>query len=98
MVSVAFGNTLPFLARSGWRYCAGHACRPSQARPRSDPGDHYPDGQLASELADALEVLQALAAVHDLGWEDIVPEAGRKRAERGGFDDRIFLEYVEQTG
>jgi predicted house-cleaning noncanonical NTP pyrophosphatase (MazG superfamily) len=56
-----------------------------------------PDGELASELADVLEVLQALAAVHDLGWEDIVSEASRKRAERGGFDDRIFLEHVDQA-
>ena len=44
-----------------------------------------------------LEVLQALAVAHDMGWEDIVSEAGRKRAERGGFDHRIFLEYVDQT-
>jgi predicted house-cleaning noncanonical NTP pyrophosphatase (MazG superfamily) len=56
-----------------------------------------PDGQLASELADVLEVLQALAAAHHMSWEDIVSEADRKRAERGGFDDRIFLEYVEQS-
>ena len=56
-----------------------------------------PDGQLASELADVLEVLQALAVAHDMGWEDIVSEAGRKRAERGGFDKRIFLEYVDQA-
>jgi predicted house-cleaning noncanonical NTP pyrophosphatase (MazG superfamily) len=56
-----------------------------------------PGGQLASELADVLEVLKALAAAHHLSWEEIVSEAGRKRAERGGFDNRIFLEYVEQT-
>jgi predicted house-cleaning noncanonical NTP pyrophosphatase (MazG superfamily) len=56
-----------------------------------------PDGELASELADVLEVLQALAAFHDISWEDVVSEADRKRAERGGFGNRIFLEYVEQT-
>jgi predicted house-cleaning noncanonical NTP pyrophosphatase (MazG superfamily) len=56
-----------------------------------------PDEQLASELADVLEVLQALAAAHDMSWEDIVFEASRKRAERGGFDNRIFLEYVDQA-
>jgi predicted house-cleaning noncanonical NTP pyrophosphatase (MazG superfamily) len=56
-----------------------------------------PDGQLASELADVLDVLQALAAVHDMGWEDVVSEASRKRAERGGFGHRIFLEYVDQA-
>jgi predicted house-cleaning noncanonical NTP pyrophosphatase (MazG superfamily) len=54
-----------------------------------------PVGELVSELADVLEVLQALAAAHDVGWEDIVSEASRKRAERGGFDHRIFLEHVE---
>ncbi len=56
-----------------------------------------PDGQLASELADVLEVLGALAAAYDMNWEDVVSEADRKRAERGGFGDRIFLEYVDQT-
>jgi len=56
-----------------------------------------PDGQLASELADVLEVLKALAAAHDMSWEDVVSEADRKRAERGGFDKRIFLEYVDQA-
>ena len=56
-----------------------------------------PDGQLASELADVLEVLKALAAAHDMSWEDVVSEASRKRAERGGFGHRIFLEYVDQA-
>ncbi len=56
-----------------------------------------PDGQLAAELADVLEVLKALAAAHGLSWEDVVSEADRKRAERGGFGGRIFLEYVDQA-
>jgi len=40
-----------------------------------------PDGQLASELADVLEVLKALAVAHGMSWEDVVSEADRKRAE-----------------
>jgi hypothetical protein len=32
-----------------------------------------------------------------MSWEDVVSEASRKRAERGGFDHRIFLEYVDQA-
>src|SRR5208282_3828797 len=56
-----------------------------------------PDGKLLPELADVLEVLQALARAHDVSWEDVVSEADRKRAERGGFDERILLEYVEQA-
>ena len=56
-----------------------------------------PDRQLASELADVLEILKTLAAAHDMSWEDVVSEADRKRAERGGFGKQIFLEYVDQA-
>ena len=55
------------------------------------------DDQLASELADVLEVLRALAMAHDVKWEDIELQAARKRAERGGFGRRIFLEHVDQA-
>jgi predicted house-cleaning noncanonical NTP pyrophosphatase (MazG superfamily) len=57
-----------------------------------------PGRQLRSELADVLEVLQALASVHGMSWADVAAEAARKRDERGGFDQRIFLEYVDQVG
>ena len=57
-----------------------------------------PDRQLRAELADVLEVLRALATAHGLNWEDVEAEAARKRDERGGFDQRIFLEYVDQIG
>jgi hypothetical protein len=33
-----------------------------------------------------------------MSWEDVEAEAARKRDERGGFDRRIFLEYVDQVG
>jgi predicted house-cleaning noncanonical NTP pyrophosphatase (MazG superfamily) len=54
-----------------------------------------PDRQLGSELADVLEVLRALAAAYGMSWEDVEADAARKRDERGGFDQRIFLEYVD---
>ncbi len=56
-----------------------------------------PDKQLRAELADVLEVLQALAAAHGMDWDDVVADAIRKRSERGGFDKRIFLEYVDRA-
>jgi len=59
--------------------------------------DAAPDEQLASELADVLEVLRALAMAHGMTWEDIELQASRKRAERGGFNRRIFLEHVDQV-
>jgi predicted house-cleaning noncanonical NTP pyrophosphatase (MazG superfamily) len=57
-----------------------------------------PAGQLAAELADVLEVLQALAAAHNLTWDDILVVAAGKRTERGAFRDRVFLEAVEYSG
>lgn len=53
---------------------------------------------LLSELADVLEVLQASVAALGMTWDDLLGLAAQKRAERGGFDRRIFLEYVEQAG
>jgi predicted house-cleaning noncanonical NTP pyrophosphatase (MazG superfamily) len=55
-----------------------------------------PAEQLVAELADVLEVLKALAKAHGLTWDQILVTAATKSAERGAFDHRIFLEYVEQ--
>jgi predicted house-cleaning noncanonical NTP pyrophosphatase (MazG superfamily) len=57
-----------------------------------------PAVDLPAELADVLEVLQALVRALGMIWEDFLSLAARKRAERGGFDDRIFLEHVESGG
>ena len=54
-------------------------------------------GQLAGELADVLEVLQAVARAHSLSWDEVAAKADDKRAKRGGFAGRVFLEYVERN-
>jgi len=56
-----------------------------------------PVEQLAAELADVLEVLQAIAQAHGLIWNDVLAIADRKRADRGAFRNRIFLEYVQES-
>jgi predicted house-cleaning noncanonical NTP pyrophosphatase (MazG superfamily) len=55
-----------------------------------------PADDLLAELADVLEVLQALVTAQGRSWEELLSVAAGKRAERGAFADRIFLEYVEQ--
>lgn len=57
-----------------------------------------PAGDLPTELADVLEVMQALVSDLGMTWEVFLSIAASKRAERGAFDHRIFLEYVELTG
>ncbi|HUY45841.1 MAG TPA: nucleoside triphosphate pyrophosphohydrolase [Streptosporangiaceae bacterium] len=53
---------------------------------------------LPGELADVLEVLHALTASAGLTWDQMEAAAAAKRARRGGFGKRLFLEYVEQAG
>jgi predicted house-cleaning noncanonical NTP pyrophosphatase (MazG superfamily) len=55
-------------------------------------------GRLGDELADVVEVLHAIAEANGLSWDRVLEIATRKRIERGAFDNRIFLEYVEQSG
>lgn len=51
---------------------------------------------LPSELADVLEVLQAIVAAIGMSWDGLLTVAADKRAQRGGFSDRLFLQYVDQ--
>ncbi|MEU0478981.1 nucleoside triphosphate pyrophosphohydrolase [Streptosporangium sp. NPDC006013] len=48
--------------------------------------------EVAEEIADVLEVLRAIAKVHGHEWADIVKVAEVKRAERGAFLGRFYLE------
>ena len=46
------------------------------------------------ELSDLLEVMLAIGKIHHAELEDIIQLCEQKRAKRGGFDQRIFLEGV----
>lgn len=47
--------------------------------------------QVPEEIADVFEVLRALVRVHGRTWKDIERLADAKRAERGGFQERLYL-------
>ena len=50
---------------------------------------------LVEEAADILEVLNAIATEHGASLDTIVEVARRKRAQRGGFDMRLWLDGVD---
>jgi predicted house-cleaning noncanonical NTP pyrophosphatase (MazG superfamily) len=52
-------------------------------------------GELAEELADVMEVILAQAQVSGLDMDRIEGLRAAKRAERGGFDLRVFNAAVE---
>lgn len=47
------------------------------------------------ELADMLEVIRALAAVHGSSWEQLEVLRAKKVEFRGGFQERVYLIDVE---
>ena len=51
--------------------------------------------ELLDELADLSEVILALAATHGFSAADIERRRLAKRAERGGFDQRVYNAAVE---
>jgi predicted house-cleaning noncanonical NTP pyrophosphatase (MazG superfamily) len=49
------------------------------------------EDHLAEEIADVLEVLQALALSVGLGWASVERIADEKRQQRGGFASKTWL-------
>lgn len=48
------------------------------------------------EIADIVEVLEAILATANVSWGDIWKLKGKKKEERGGFDKKIFLMRVKE--
>lgn len=53
------------------------------------------DGELVHELADLLEVVEALMESYGIENERILLERDHKRAEKGGFEHKIKLLWTE---
>ena len=52
------------------------------------------DMEALEELADALEVIRALAVIHGASWDELEQIRAKKAEARGGFQDRIYLADV----
>ena len=48
------------------------------------------------ELADVMEVIESIMKVKDIKIEDVKHIKEEKKLKKGGFDSKIFLEYVEE--
>lgn len=46
---------------------------------------------LTNELADVVEVMQALCAANNISWDEVIAAQNKKRLERGGFEGRKFV-------
>ncbi len=57
--------------------------------------DEFVASQDVAELVDLVEVIQAIVEERDLEWDEFETLRARKRLERGGFRDHVWLESVE---
>lgn len=55
----------------------------------------YQDDKSLEEMADVLEVLQAICVTRGYSLEQLEEKRREKAEERGGFKNKIFLDYVE---
>lgn len=53
-------------------------------------------GNILEELADVMEVMHAIVRIHGLSMDVIDAKRVAKRHERGGFEKRVYLEYVDE--
>jgi len=56
-----------------------------------------PDAELATELADLLEVIDAIVAAYGLTHETVVAVQQERRAKRGGFANRVRLLWTSDS-
>lgn len=57
----------------------------------------YKESRSIEELADIFEVLCAMAACNGFSKKDLIAMQEQKRADRGGFEDRILLLDVQDN-
>ena len=65
-----------------------------EAKLNEEVAEYQADKNL-EEVADVLEVLQAICIARGYSLEELEALRAKKANERGGFADKIFLEYVE---
>lgn len=57
----------------------------------------YQSSKSMEELADLLEVMEAVVKARGFSWSDLVAIQNSKRVERGGFEKRLLLKEVIET-
>jgi predicted house-cleaning noncanonical NTP pyrophosphatase (MazG superfamily) len=58
--------------------------------------EEYLESERNEELADILEIIYALCQLKGLDKKELEEMRKRKADEKGGFDRKIILEYVEE--
>ena len=66
-----------------------------EAKLNEEVAEYQADKNL-EEMADVLEVLQAICTARGYSLDELELTREKKAQKRGGFKEKIFLEYVEE--
>ena len=66
-----------------------------EAKLNEEVAEYQADKNL-EEMADILEVLRSICIAREYALEELEAVRAKKADERGGFEEKIFLEYVEK--
>jgi len=93
-------DKIPELIESDGRKCVTHILSEKEyiaaleTKLDEEVAEYQADKNL-EEMADVLEVLRTICIARGYTLEELEQLRAKKAAERGGFEERIFLEYVE---
>jgi len=54
------------------------------------------DDKILNELSDVLQLVESIALNNDTTLAKVEKQKEKKKVERGGFDKKLFLEYVDE--
>jgi len=54
------------------------------------------DDEILNELSDVLQLLESIALNNDTTLAKVEKQKEKKKVERGGFDKKLFLEYIDE--
>lgn len=93
-------DKIPEIIEADGKICATHILSEEEyiaaleAKLNEEVAEYQTDKNL-EEMADVLEVLQSICVARGYTLEELEAVRAKKSAEKGGFAEKIFLEYVE---
>lgn len=61
-----------------------------------EEANEFVEANDAEELADLMEVIETIIKVKNLTWDEVRKIQMEKKEKKGGFDNKIYLESVEE--
>lgn len=93
-------DKIPEIIEIGGKTCVTHVLNEvdyvkALERKLNEEVVEYQTDKSLEEMADVLEVLQTICIARGYSLEELEDMRKKKASERGGYKERVFLEYVE---